>query len=147
MNLIKKFIDTSMNEGLPVAVNSASSYIKFKLGSQRQIYNRREQLKDEMLKLFNATVAYGPFKGLKFSLDAWWGRERASMILGLYEQEVLESLTNIPKKYKTFIDLGAADGYYGIGVLVNNLFENSICLKARNRAKCYSRKCQAKWRS
>jgi hypothetical protein len=115
MNLIKKFIDTSMNEGLPVAVNSASSYIKFKLGSQRQIYNRREQLKDEMIKLFDSTVAYGPFKGLKFSLDAWWGRERASMILGLYEQEVLESLTNIPKKYKTFIDLGAADGYRSIG--------------------------------
>ncbi len=135
MNLIKKFIDTSMNEGLPVAVNSASSYIKFKLGSQRQIYNRREQLKDEMLKLFNATVAYGPFKGLKFSLDAWWGRERASMILGLYEQEVLESLTNIPKKYKTFIDLGAADGYYGIGVLVNNLFENSICFESTERGQ------------
>ena len=79
------------------------------------------------LSYSNATVAYGPFKGLKFSSDAWWGRERASMILGLYEQEVLESLTNIPKKYKSFIDLGAADGYYGIGVLVNNLFENSIC--------------------
>jgi len=124
-----------MNEGLPVAVNSASSYIKFKLGSQRQIYNRREQLKDEMIKLFDSTVAYGPFKGLKFSSDAWWGRERASMILGLYEQEVLESLTNIPKKYKTFIDLGAADGYYGIGVLVNNLFENSFCFESTERGQ------------
>jgi hypothetical protein len=60
MNLIKKFIDTSMNEGLPVAVNSASSYIKFKLGSQRQIYNRREQLKDEMLKLFKRYCSVRP---------------------------------------------------------------------------------------
>ena len=57
------------------------------------------------------------------------------MILGLYEQEVLESLTNIPKKYKTFIDLGAADGYYGIGVLVNNLFENSFCFESTERGQ------------
>src|ERR1019366_5707812 len=80
------------NESFPVAVNSASSYIKFKLGSQRQIYKRREQLKVEICNLFNSTIAYGPFTGLKFSSDAWWGRERASMMLGLYEQEVLESL-------------------------------------------------------
>ena len=57
------------------------------------------------------------------------------MMLGLYEQEVLESLTNIPTKYKTFIDLGAADGYYGIGVLINNLFENSYCFESTERGR------------
>ncbi len=51
------------------------------------------------------------------------------MLLGLYEKDVLDSLQNIPKKFTTFIDLGAADGYYGIGVLVNNLFQNSICFE------------------
>ena len=49
------------------------------------------------------------------------------MLLGLYKQEVLKSLKTIPKKYKIFIDLGAADGYYGIGVLVGKMFEKSYC--------------------
>ena len=77
---------------------------------------------------FNSTVKYGPFSGLVFSKSSWWGlSNRSTMLLGLYEKEVLESIQNIPSKYNTFIDLGAADGYYGVGVLVNNIFEKSYC--------------------
>ena len=79
---------------------------------------------------FNNTVAYGPFKGLKLSTDSHWsGADRASMVLGMYEQEILQDLGNLRGKYKTFIDLGAADGYYGIGVLVAGLFEKSYCFE------------------
>jgi hypothetical protein len=74
---------------------------------------------------------------LKFSEDKWWGIDRAGMLFGLYEQEILESLVNIPKRYKALIDLGAADGYYGIGVLniINNLFEYSYCFEASENAR------------
>jgi hypothetical protein len=57
------------------------------------------------------------------------------MLLGLYEQEVLNSLINIPSDYRTFIDLGAADGYYGIGVLVNNLFDKSYCFEISEKGR------------
>ena len=49
------------------------------------------------------------------------------MLLGLYEKEVSISLQNIPDRYKILIDLGSADGYYGIGTLVNGMFEKSYC--------------------
>lgn len=76
----------------------------------------------------HSTVAYGVFKGLRFPALATWSLpDRASMILGLYEKEVAEQLNDIPASYDTFIDIGAADGYYGVGVLVASLFEASYC--------------------
>jgi hypothetical protein len=51
------------------------------------------------------------------------------MLLGLYEQEILASIIDVPSKYNTFIDLGAADGYYGIGALISNRYETSYCFE------------------
>lgn len=74
------------------------------------------------------TVAYGPFKGLKFVNNSHWGAaDKGTMILGLYEQELLDELKNIPDELDVFIDLGAADGYYGVGVLINHRFKKSYC--------------------
>lgn len=88
----------------------------------------KQMLSDLIKSMHNNTVAYGPFKGLQFVDDSHWGAsDKGTMILGLYEQEVLSEFLKIPNKYKTFIDLGAADGYYGVGVLVNNIFEKSYC--------------------
>jgi hypothetical protein len=66
--------------------------------------------------------------------------DRASMLLGLYEQEVLISLKMILARHKTFIDLGAADGYYGIGVLINNMFDRSYCFEISTKGQSIIRK-------
>jgi hypothetical protein len=89
---------------------------------------RRAFLSRKLNKTFNGVIKHGPFRGMKFVESSWWGADdRASMLLGLYEQEVLKSLKALPEKYRYFIDIGAADGYYAIGVLVGNLFEKSWC--------------------
>jgi hypothetical protein len=102
---------------------------RFKIKTAHEIMEEQKiKISKKLDIIFNSTVQYGPFKGLKFCNNTVWGiSDRASMLLGLYEKEVLESLKNIPKKYSSFINIGAADGYYGVGVLVNNLFEKSIC--------------------
>jgi hypothetical protein len=108
----------------------------FKLGIGNPVKRRRLRLSALINKMFNATVAYGPFKGLKLSSNPWWGEaDRPSMLFGLYEQEVLNSLLNVPKTHKTFIDLGAADGYYGIGVLVNKHFDRSYCFELSKKGQ------------
>ncbi len=136
MILIKKFIDKTKNEGFVFALNRVFSYIKHILSITNKIDNQRKRCGVLIDESFNSTVRYGPFKGLKLSSDNWWGSgDRASMLLGLYEQEVLESLTNIPKNYRTFIDLGAADGYYSIGVLINNLFDRSYCFEMSEKGR------------
>jgi hypothetical protein len=92
------------------------------------IKKRRIYLGERLSELYECTIMYGPFKGFKLSDTSWWGRsDRGSMLLGLYEKEVLESLSGLSGRYSYFMDIGAADGYYGIGVLVGRLFEKSIC--------------------
>jgi hypothetical protein len=128
---IKYLIITEKNNYLE-SVKKAKSWIYRKLGIRKfdAIKKRRIEISKQLDQLFESTVQYGPFKGLKLSPKTWWGStDRASMLLGIYEKDVLDSFQNIPKKFTTFIDLGAADGYYGIGVLVNNLFEKSICFE------------------
>ena len=136
MSLVKKFIDKTKNEGLLVALNSVFSHLKFRLTTASAVDKQRKKLSIIINESFDSTVRYGPFKGLKFSTDQWWqSSNRANMLLGLYEQEILESLASVPKSYKTFIDLGAADGYYAIGVLINKLFENSYCFEMAEKGR------------
>jgi hypothetical protein len=127
-----RYLRLAEKDGYFLATKQAISWIFSKLGIRKfdAIQKRRIKISKRLDKLFNSTVQYGPFKGLKLSPKTWWGStDRASMLLGIYEKDVLDSLMNIPKKFTTFIDLGAADGYYGVGVLVNNLFEKSICFE------------------
>ena len=47
------------------------------------------------------------------------------MLFGFYEQEVLAALVSASKERGTFIDIGAADGYYGIAAVSQGLFNQS----------------------
>ena len=131
-NLIYKFIEKIQNDSIFAALEKlrtwAFSRLKRKLGIINPIVKRRNFLSNKLFEEFNGVVQYGPFKGFKFTPESWWGGgDKAAMLLGLYEKEILISLQNIPDRYKVFIDLGAADGYYGIGTLVNGMFEKSYC--------------------
>ncbi len=131
-SIYTKYLKLAEKDGYLAATKQAISWIFSKLGIRKfdAIQKRRIEISKKLDELFKSTVQYGPFKGLKLSPQTWWSStERSSMLLGLYEKDVLDSLQNIPKNFTTFIDLGAADGYYGIGVLVNNLFQNSICFE------------------
>jgi len=104
------------------------------------IYNkfdkRRIEISRDLDKVYNSTIQYGPFKNLILSNNVWWGyTDRASMILGFYEKEVLDSLLNKSENYKVFVNLGAADGYYSIGVLISNIFDSSICFETSKKGR------------
>lgn len=103
---------------------------------ENTIQGKRLFLSEKLNENLNGVIKYGPFQGLKFGKNCWWGAtDRASMLLGLYEQEVLTSLKSLSKKYRYFIDVGAADGYYGIGVIVGNLFEKSWCYEISEQGR------------
>ena len=93
-------------------------------------------LSNKLKVIHNNTVAYGPFKGLKFIENSHWGAaDKGTMILGLYEQELLNELGSVPAQFDIFVDLGAADGYYGIGVLVNQQFKKSYCYEITDHGR------------
>ena len=50
--------------------------------------------------------------------------------MGLYEKEVLDFLDSAPSGYyDSFLDIGAADGYYGVGMLVGGVVKQSTCFE------------------
>jgi hypothetical protein len=62
--------------------------------------------------MMEGIVEYGSLKGLRLSEEAWWGApDMASMLLGLYEHELLMVLCTDPlSKKSNYIDIGAAVG-------------------------------------
>jgi hypothetical protein len=53
------------------------------------------------------------------------------MVLGLYEQEVLDNLMKAPDHFRVFVDVGAADGYYAVGLLHSGKVDRSVAFEAR----------------
>ena len=87
------------------------------------INKKRKLLALDINSRFKHTIKYGPFKGMVFSQDHWWGAsDRSAMLLGIYEEEILNSLMSIPSKYNVFVNIGAADGYYSIGSLISRKY-------------------------
>lgn len=97
---------------------------------EQELNRRRKYISDAISFIYNKTVQAGPFKGLILGEKSFWSEgDKGAMLLGLYEKEIVDSLFEISGKYRYFINIGASDGYYGIGVLVNNLFEKSWCFE------------------
>jgi Methyltransferase FkbM domain len=104
--------------------------------SRLAIKRKKRLLAERFDRQFNSIVAYGPFKGLKLPAYSWWGKsDRAAMLFGFYEQEVQAALFNKPAQYDTFIDIGAADGYYALGAVVSGQFKKSICYESSEKGR------------
>ena len=139
--LVGKFTRKLNEQGVAAACADALRWPMFKLkasvGWEDQIQQRRLFISKQLDERFGSRVKYGPFQGLKLSKVIWWGTtDRAGILLGLYEREVLATLANVPAQYRrSFIELGAADGYYAVGVLANNMFERSYCFEISERGQ------------
>jgi hypothetical protein len=102
-----------------------------KIWQSETIRQRQERISLEVFDMCRGTVRYGPFKGLKLNRSPWWGRfDLGSQCLGLYELEVLKKIERECKKgYATLIDIGAADGYYAVGMLRSGMVDHAICFE------------------
>ena len=96
------------------------------------ISERKLRISTELFDLCDQTIAFGPFKGLKISRETWWGsQDLGAMALGLYEKEILDIINDFEEnQFDTFIDIGAADGYYGVGMLNSKIVQKAICFEA-----------------
>ena len=102
----------------------------------RSVATHKAHLSQKIKNIHNNTIAYGPFKGMRFTDDSHWSEDdKGPMILGLYEQELLVELATLKSQYRHFIDLGAADGYYGVGTLVNRMFDTSTCYEMSEKGR------------
>ena len=101
------------------------------------VAQRKTRLGKELYKQMDGTVRYGAFKGQKLADNVWWSAtDKASMLCGFYEIEVLETLRAVPAgRRRTFIDLGAADGFYAIGMVRSGFAERAICFEMSEQGR------------
>jgi hypothetical protein len=97
----------------------------------------RESLSKDIFRHFGGVVAYGPLKGTRIlERVTWGGAEGAgSKILGLYESSILEKISTLPSHIDTVVDIGAADGYYAVGMLRNGIVKRAICFELDPRSQ------------
>jgi hypothetical protein len=64
------------------------------------------------------TVMTGPFAGMRLPpVDAWGANDRAPRLLGTYEADLHAALeAEIARKPDWILNVGAADGYYAVGL-------------------------------
>lgn len=101
------------------------------------VSERLERVSTEIYEICNGVVKYGPFQGLKLEQNVWWGRsDLGSQLLGLYEKEILDFFDDIkPGKFRSFVDIGAADGYYAVGALRTGKFLRSVCYEVSSEGQ------------
>lgn len=91
---------------------------------------RRKILGMDLHNRFGGVVQAGPLKGLRLGSDPTWGAaDRGPMLLGFYERCVTEQLATFSKDASVLVDIGAADGYFGVGVVASGLYARSICFE------------------
>lgn len=93
----------------------------------------REKLSLQVEKNCDGTVVSGAYQGMRLSPSGTRSvASRGASLLGVYEQEVQRVLMKYAANCDTFIDIGAADGYHAIGVLMKSSIQSAICFEDKS---------------
>ncbi len=96
----------------------------------------RKKISRQLFDNAEGKIKRGPFTNMSLGSKIHWGKaDVASKIFGLYESEVLDIIEH--KKYDSLINLGAADGYYPIGMLMHNMVKHAYCFEENPLGKKY----------
>ena len=137
MDFFKKFYNKSFSDFVNILLYKLTGgRVDFRYSSAVGKY--REKLSIKVANMMNYKVHYGIFKGFRLSKDVFWGeKDLGSKVLGLYELEIQQLLSSIQKKKKKsmLVDVGGADGFYAVGSLVNNTFDQCICFELTKQGR------------
>ncbi|MCA3419753.1 MAG: hypothetical protein INF88_12730 [Roseomonas sp.] len=104
--------------------------------TQQAVEARRLMLGRLLYNRLQGIVSYGPLKGFRLNEQQVWGQgDLGPKLLGLYEQEVLERIAAKGKKWDCVINLGAGDGYYGVGLVKSGLAARSFCFEQKDEGQ------------
>lgn len=87
---------------------------------------RRHHFSTVIRHHFDSVTQYGILKGFRVPQSAWAELVSSSYILGTYEVAVCAILDTLKGKGRTFVDLGGADGVFGVGLVEVGAFGASV---------------------
>ena len=135
-----------MDQDLTNALNQlrfASTFIHSTTDAQKEVW-KKETLSERYYRLnqllhqqFKGIVQNGPFKGMYIPWDTTWSYNHiGQMILGIYEPTVINFLLNERFKNRDIlIDIGAADGYYPIGLSMCGRIKQAIAFEINAKSR------------
>lgn len=106
---------------------------------QRSIAMRRLQLNQAIYQRLNGVVRYGPLAGFGLIEESSWGNDKAAKLLGFYEQELMARMVPAMGPRTLFIDIGAADGFYAVGMLHAGLAQRCIAFELTEQGRAVIR--------
>lgn len=127
--MIERFIQDELEYFVPMNERAKCATDDLKANWRSETVSARsERISLETYDACSGVVKYGLFQGLSLNRKTWWGKsDLGAQCLGLYEKEILNEIGRQEKgKYQTFIDIGAADGYYAVGMLLAGVVDNVI---------------------
>ena len=143
MNL-SKFKFALKRDGIIGFLNILIGKLGLKFRFHTALDKRKLWLVDHLFKISNDKVMSGPFKGMKLLKKSSWDKkiyefnpDLSSKIVGCYEQEVQSKIVELQKinKKKYFINFGAGEGYFALGVLYSGFFEQSIAFEITDESR------------
>ncbi|KVV25045.1 hypothetical protein WK78_02795 [Burkholderia cepacia] len=93
-------------------------------------------LGQRLMHMTGGVVQHGPLKGFNIGTRATWrASDNGPKLLGFYEQEVCDKLYWLRAGRDTLIDLGGADGFYAVGMLKNDLYQQCHCFEIEDASR------------
>lgn len=74
----------------------------------------------------NLEVMYGPFEEMRYPSFSAYGSSFAPKILGIYERE-LHPFISSPRQYDSIYNIGSAEGYYAVGLVLAKKAPMAYC--------------------
>ncbi|UWQ93955.1 hypothetical protein K3728_09345 [Rhodobacteraceae bacterium M385] len=110
--------------------------MRFRRWKFKTIKGARREVLAEVRRIHGNRISHGPFSGMLLGEGQSWGNlDLTGKILGTYESGIVKwTITALAERSK-IINIGAGDGYYGIGCLVADAAEYSICFEASSEGR------------
>jgi hypothetical protein len=92
----------------------------------------KDYLAKEIISLSSNKVMHGMYKDTYFKGETHWNlNDFASKLLGCYELQIQEKISEIRNKYnlKNIINIGSGEGYHIISLIKNNYFEKGYAFE------------------
>mgnify|MGYP001202818320 CR=1 FL=1 len=141
---ISKFKYAKSRDGIIGFLNVLSGKIGFKFRFLTAIDKRKIWLVDHLFSITSGEIISGLFKGMKLAKKSNWDKkiykfntDLSSKIVGCYEKEVQDKIAELQKKNKKkyFVNFGAGEGYFALGVLHSGLFEKSLAFEISSKSR------------
>jgi len=135
---VSKFKFALSRDGIIGFLNVLIGKIGFKFRFHTALDKRKIWLVDHLFLISSGKVISGPFKGMKLYKKSNWDKkiykyntDLSSKIIGCYEQEIQSKIMELQKrnKKKYFVNFGAGEGYFALGVLQSGFFEKSLAFE------------------